>query len=153
MIQRLSTHETVDGDHGRIETRNCTVIHDVGWLQARHQRPGLKGVVLVESRREINGKVTDETRFYITSLVLLATAIGPMIRAHWATRTHCTGSWTWSFAITNSASEPTTPQPTSQPAATSPTISPESCRGRIQSASGAKTADWDDEYLARIIAA
>jgi hypothetical protein len=60
------------------------VIHDVGWLQARHQRPGLKGVVVVESRREFNGKVTDETRFYITSLVLLATAIGPMIRAHWA---------------------------------------------------------------------
>ena len=93
----VSTHETVDGDHGRIETRNYIVIHDVGWLQARHQRPGLKGVVVVESRREFNGKVTDETRFYITSLVLLATAIGPMIRAHWATRTHCTGSWTMVF--------------------------------------------------------
>jgi predicted transposase YbfD/YdcC len=80
----ISTHETVDGDHGRIETRNYTVIHDVDWLQQRHQWPGLKAVVVVESRREINGKITDETRFYITSLVMLAAAVGPMIRAHWA---------------------------------------------------------------------
>src|SRR5438128_10722987 len=35
----ISTHETVDADHGRIETRNYTVIHDVAWLQARHQWP------------------------------------------------------------------------------------------------------------------
>src|SRR6478752_6689729 len=37
----ISTHETVDADHGRIETRNYTVIHDVEWLQAIHQWPGL----------------------------------------------------------------------------------------------------------------
>jgi len=35
----------------------------VDWLQARHQWPGLNAVVVVESRREINGKITDETRF------------------------------------------------------------------------------------------
>jgi predicted transposase YbfD/YdcC len=80
----ISTHETIDADHGRIETRNYTVIHDVDWLQARHQWPGLNAVVVVESRREINGKITNETRFYITSLVMPANAVGPMIRAHWA---------------------------------------------------------------------
>jgi hypothetical protein len=60
------------------------VIHDVDWLQARHQRPGLKAVVVVESQREINGRTTTETRFYITLLVMLFTVVGPMIRAHWA---------------------------------------------------------------------
>jgi hypothetical protein len=35
------------------------------------------------SLRQPDG-ATDETRFYITSLVMLATAVGPMIRAHWA---------------------------------------------------------------------
>jgi predicted transposase YbfD/YdcC len=60
------------------------VIHDVDWLQARHQWPSLKAVVVVESQREINDKITNETRFYITSLVMLANAVGPMIRAHWA---------------------------------------------------------------------
>ena len=33
---RMSTDQTVDGDHGRIETRTTTVIHDVTWLQERH---------------------------------------------------------------------------------------------------------------------
>ena len=80
----ISVHETVDADHGRIETRYYTVIHDIGWLQERHEWPGLNAVVVVESQREINGKITNETRYYITSLVLLANAIGPMLRAHWA---------------------------------------------------------------------
>ena len=53
----VSRDTTIDGDHGRIETRTTTVIHDVGWLQERHDWPGLKAVVMVESSREISGKV------------------------------------------------------------------------------------------------
>jgi len=79
----ISQHETVDADHGRIETRTYTAIHDVEWLQERHDWPGLEGVIMVESRRESDGKVTQETRFYITSLILLANLVGPMIRDHW----------------------------------------------------------------------
>jgi predicted transposase YbfD/YdcC len=81
---KVSRHETVDGDHGRIETRTYTAIHDVDWLQERHDWPGLKGVVMVESTREIGDKVERETRFYITSLLMLANQLGPVIRAHWA---------------------------------------------------------------------
>jgi predicted transposase YbfD/YdcC len=81
---KVSRHETVDGDHGRIETRTYTAIHDVAWLQERHDWPGLKGLVMVESTREIGDKVERETRFYITSLVWLASQIGPVIRGHWA---------------------------------------------------------------------
>jgi hypothetical protein len=39
---------------------------------------------MVESQREIDGRITKETRFHITSLVLRDHAIGPMIRDHWA---------------------------------------------------------------------
>ena len=80
----VSRHQTVDGDHGRIETRTYTAIHDVAWLQERHDWPGLRSVVMVESTREIGDKIERETRFYITSLVLLASALGPIIRSHWA---------------------------------------------------------------------
>ena len=76
-------HQTIDGEHGRIETRSVTVIHDIDWLQERHQWPGLKSVVMLESTREIGEKTERETRFYITSLVLLASLIGPFIRDHW----------------------------------------------------------------------
>ena len=53
----ISRDQTVDGDHGRIETRTTTVIHDVAWLQERHDWPRLKAVVMVESTREIAGKI------------------------------------------------------------------------------------------------
>ena len=80
----ISRDQTVDGDHGRIETRTTTVILDVAWLQERHNWPGLKGIVMLESIREFDGKTECETRFYITSLVLLAAQLGPIIRSHWA---------------------------------------------------------------------
>ena len=80
----VSQNTTVDGDHGRIETRTTTVIHDVKWLQERHDWPGLKAVVMVESSREISGKIEPETRFYITSLVMLGHLLGPVVRSHWA---------------------------------------------------------------------
>jgi predicted transposase YbfD/YdcC len=81
---KVSRHQTVDGDHGRIETRTYTAIHDVAWLQERHDWPGLRGIVMVESTREVDGKIEQETRFYITSLVWLAIQLGPAIRSHWA---------------------------------------------------------------------
>jgi predicted transposase YbfD/YdcC len=80
----ISRHRTVDGDHGRIEIRTTTVIHDVAWLQDRHDWPGLKGIVMVESTREIGQKTEFETRFHITSLLLLAAQVGPVVRSHWA---------------------------------------------------------------------
>jgi predicted transposase YbfD/YdcC len=150
---KISTHETVDADHGRIETRQYTVIHDIAWLQERHGWPGLKSVVIVESQREIDLKITRETRFYITSLVLLATDIGPMIRAHWAIENSL--HWVMDMVFRD-----------------------DECRVRIQNAPAnfvtlrhmahnlarkapgkdsirlrRKTASWDDEYLASLVAA
>jgi predicted transposase YbfD/YdcC len=81
---RISRTETVDGDHGRIETRTTTVIHDVDWLKKRHHWPGLNAVVMVESLRETGDKQERETRFYITSLLLVASILAPIVRSHWA---------------------------------------------------------------------
>lgn len=80
----ISRHQTLDADHGRIETRTTTVIHDVAWLQERHDWPGLNGIVMVESRRDIDGEIEQDTRFYITSLGLQAAQIGTVVRGHWA---------------------------------------------------------------------
>ena len=80
----VSRHQTVDGDHGRIETRTYTALHDIAWLKQRHAWPGLNGIVMVESTREIGDKIERETRFYITSLAWLACQLGPVIRSHWA---------------------------------------------------------------------
>ena len=39
---KVTRQQTVDGDHGRIETRTTTAIHDVGWLQQRHHGRGCR---------------------------------------------------------------------------------------------------------------
>lgn len=80
----ISREQTVDGDHGRIETRTITVIHDIEWLRKRHNWPGFNAVVVVDSQREIGDKVERETRFYITSLLLTAIFLAPIVRSHWA---------------------------------------------------------------------
>ena len=69
----ISTHQTIDADHGRIETRHATLIHDVGWLQDRHDWPALKAMIVINSTREIGTKSERETRFYLTSSPLNAT--------------------------------------------------------------------------------
>ena len=81
---KITTHQTVDADHSRVETRKYTVVHNVDWLQARHCWPALRGVIIVESPRELRDKVERETRYYITSTTLPAELSGPMIRDHWA---------------------------------------------------------------------
>jgi predicted transposase YbfD/YdcC len=35
----ISRDQTIDADHGRIETRTTTVIHNLAWPQARHECP------------------------------------------------------------------------------------------------------------------
>jgi predicted transposase YbfD/YdcC len=80
----VSQFQSVDGEHGRIETRTTTVIHDVAWLQERHAWPGLKTLVRVDSRRELGGRLEHETRYYLSSLALRAEQLGPIVREHWA---------------------------------------------------------------------
>jgi predicted transposase YbfD/YdcC len=81
---QITRDTTVDGDHDRIETRATTVINDVEWLQKRHDWPGLRAVVMIESSRESNGKIEHETRFYLTSLAMVAALVGPIVRSHWS---------------------------------------------------------------------
>ena len=57
----ISRFETLDGEHGRMETRRYTGIHDLECLRERHDWPGLKGIVIVESQREIDGATTRQT--------------------------------------------------------------------------------------------
>jgi predicted transposase YbfD/YdcC len=79
-----NVYETVDGDHGRIETRKCTVITDAAWLVKRHKKWGsIKSLIRIESKREINGKISEEKRYYISSIQGDAKMMLHCIRSHW----------------------------------------------------------------------
>jgi len=80
----ITTHTTVDGDHGRIETRTTVMSTDIDWLQDVHQWPGLAAVGKVIRTREIKSKATTETAYYLFSTPLTAERGGQVVRSHWA---------------------------------------------------------------------
>jgi len=76
--------ESVEKNHGRLETRRCYVFDQLECLDRPEQWPDLKSFAVVESLREVDGKVTEERRFYISSLSPDAERIATAIRSHWA---------------------------------------------------------------------
>ncbi len=75
--------KTIDGDHGRIETRECYVT-SADWLSQKHEWEGLKSIVMVKRKREIGNKVATETRYFLTSLDSDASQMLHVIRSHWS---------------------------------------------------------------------
>lgn len=76
-------HETVDGDHGRIETRKYAMTSDIDWLQDKENWAGLKSLGMVESTREVNGEHSHEKRYYMSSLESKAEKFATAVRSHW----------------------------------------------------------------------
>lgn len=78
-----SEHEMVEKGHGRIETRNCKVYHQIELLEDLKEWKGLQSVVQITSVREIHDKKTTEIRQYICSLLCNAEECNKYIRFHW----------------------------------------------------------------------
>ncbi len=82
-------HQTVDADHGRIETRRHVVSRDVDWLRADRAAPGeprfpgLKAIACVEAEVESGDRTTVSRRYYLCSAALDARAFARAVRAHW----------------------------------------------------------------------
>jgi predicted transposase YbfD/YdcC len=82
---QVTVHQTCEKDHGRLETRRVVATEQIAWLQDSHGWPGLRSIAKVESRRELlaEGKVEEETRYYLSSLPGEASQIGEAVRSHW----------------------------------------------------------------------
>lgn len=84
-IAKLEMYKDYDKGHGRIETRKCWVSNDVSWLQEAHPRwKSIKSIIRIDSIRDIKGKISTETRFYISSISTTAQKFLSAIRSHWA---------------------------------------------------------------------
>ncbi|WP_374665768.1 ISAs1 family transposase [Ramlibacter sp.] len=75
--------ETVEKDHGRLETRRCYAFDQLACLHRAEQWPGLKSFAVIESERLANGKLSTERRFYISSLPAEAARLAYAARQHW----------------------------------------------------------------------
>jgi len=81
---KLQIYETTDGgEHGRIEVRKYLLSTDIAWSGADTQWDGLKAFGAVISTREINSKITTETRLYLTTLTDVK-EFGAAVRNHWS---------------------------------------------------------------------
>ena len=76
-------YKEIDSGHGRIETRQCTILPLMYLHQFKLKWRGLQSLVLIESRREMNDQIQMEKRYYITSLPMKAHLLMISIRQHW----------------------------------------------------------------------
>jgi len=149
----ISRAETIDADNGRIETRVTTVIHDIEWLRKRHGWPGLNCIAIVESTREADGVIETDTRLYITSLVMSAHLLGPVIRSHWAIENSL--HWVMDMVFRDDECRVRT----NHAPANFTTIKHMACNllrrpsGKDSLRVRRKVAGWDDEFLASLVTA
>jgi predicted transposase YbfD/YdcC len=79
----LATKETVEKDHGRIETRRYYQSAELDWFADRSKWEGLQSVGMVEAIREVQGKTSVERRYYLCSLPLGVETFARAVRGHW----------------------------------------------------------------------
>ena len=75
----------MEKDHGRIEQRTYYLETQIDWLLQRPDWPGLNGVGMVKTTvvKMNTGEVTEECRYYLTSLTNID-AFAHAVRAHWS---------------------------------------------------------------------
>lgn len=76
-------HETVDGEHGRVETRKYYLSSDIDWLPGKESWNGLQSVAMVVRERETEKGASVEKSYYIASLEANASLAAKHIRGHW----------------------------------------------------------------------
>jgi predicted transposase YbfD/YdcC len=82
--------KSIEKNHGRIETREVRVIHEIDWLPQKEKWKKLSSLIEVRSTREfLDGrKPESSTRFYISSRKEKAFKFAKWIREHWGIENH-----------------------------------------------------------------
>lgn len=76
--------ESVEKGHGRIDTRTVYLVKDMADCIDDKRWPKIQSVIMVNSKRRIKEKETEESRYYITSSNMGVTEAALAIRKHWA---------------------------------------------------------------------
>lgn len=76
--------ETIEKDHGRIETRKYWITSHIDWMADHKLWENLRCVGMVEDTRQMNGHTSTERRFYLTSLAPDAKEFARAVRSHWS---------------------------------------------------------------------
>jgi len=75
--------QTIEKDHGRIETRSYWISGKIAWFADGALWEGLRSFGMVESLREIQGVSSSEIRFFLCSIKPEAKEFARAVRGHW----------------------------------------------------------------------
>ena len=78
--------QSLDKGHGRLEIRRCWVVENAQWLDIPDEKGhifGFESVVCIESERQIRGRVSIESRYFLSSLPADAERALRAGRHHW----------------------------------------------------------------------
>lgn len=103
--KKVESTVSTELDHGRIETRKCSVITDYEHIENPEKWEQLKSIIKIESTREFKNsdKATEtSTRYYISSLKATPIQLQKTIRSHWAIENKL--HWTLDVAFSEDAS-------------------------------------------------
>lgn len=76
--------QSINQGHGRIETRRCWTLSQLEYLVQKPLWKGLQSIAMIQNERRVNGQVSVETRYYITSLENHAAKVAHAVRTHWS---------------------------------------------------------------------
>jgi predicted transposase YbfD/YdcC len=85
----VGEHRSVEKEHGRIEERRFWQVTAPDDLTASGQWDGLRTVGLCEAVRELEGEVSLNRRYYLSSLPVDAVKFAEAARGHWAVENSC----------------------------------------------------------------
>ncbi|MCZ0937479.1 MAG: ISAs1 family transposase [Caldilineaceae bacterium] len=80
-------HQTIEKDHGRIETRRCWVVSDpefLAYMDPDQAWSQLQSLVMVEAKRQLPESTSYATRYFISSLSPDAKLLLHATRSHWS---------------------------------------------------------------------
>jgi predicted transposase YbfD/YdcC len=86
----------VNDDHGRKEVRDYWLVEDWLFGGRKSEWEGIKSFGKVVSKRTIDGKTSEETRYFITSLPCKVKQFAKAVRSHWSIE----NSLHWSLDVT-----------------------------------------------------
>ncbi|WP_242513288.1 ISAs1 family transposase [Halochromatium salexigens] len=75
--------ETIERGHGRLETRRYRTLGDLSGVPRSKLWEGLNMIGMVDTRREVDGQVSIETRYFIGSIGTSANRFAHAVRGHW----------------------------------------------------------------------
>lgn len=152
-LPNVDCYQTVDGGHGRVETRRYTICDSIDWYQKKDKWPGLQSIAMVESVREVNAVRSYERRHFLTSLEPNAKKFGKACRGHWGIENNL--HWTMDVTFREDQSRARSKNAAQNLAALRRLalnmIKNENSKPKVSLRRRRLMAAWNNDYLAKIL--